>query len=217
MRLSCLAYGSIGAADTIPPSEHRTLQKPNCGFSSVEKRLFGPLAHRAPEFQIFPEYYIVLNWQLFSEGRWQANAARMIENLADFSHFAWVHPGILGDRAQPLCPEVKLETIDGGFQYEIETPVNRLNPDLTAKQRYVVILPFMLLIQRWQPGSVERHTNIYLCTPMTSKETRFFVCPGAITRDQQPDDLLNQSTDDFAQDKSCRSAAAGRAADGFEA
>jgi phenylpropionate dioxygenase-like ring-hydroxylating dioxygenase large terminal subunit len=176
-------------------------------FKAVEKYglvwvCIGEPRFEVPEFP--PEYYDPsFNWQpYFSEGRWNANAARMIENLADYSHFAWVHPGILGDRAHPLCPEVKLETIDGGFQYEIDTPVNRLNPDLTAKQRYVVILPFMLLIQRWQPGSVERHTNIYLCTPMTSKETRFFRFAGRNYRDHQPDDLLNQKHQTiFSQDK----------------
>ena len=60
----------------------------------------------------------------------------------------------------------------------------------------------MLLIQRWQPGSVERHTNIYLCTPMASKETRFFRFAGRNYRDHQPDDLLNQKHQTiFAQDK----------------
>ena len=63
-----------------------------------------------------------------SDGQWKANAARMIENLADFSHFPWVHAGILGDPDQAESPVIELKEVTGGFQYEIDTPVNRLRP-----------------------------------------------------------------------------------------
>ena len=101
-----------------------------------------------------------------SDGQWKANAARMIENLADFSHFPWVHAGILGDPNQAESPAITLTETKGGFQYEIDTPVNKFRPNSAAKQLYTVILPFMVTIQRRQPESVERHTNIYLCTPV---------------------------------------------------
>src|SRR5262249_25614505 len=66
------------------------------------------------------------NWEPYtSEGQWRANAARMIENLADFSHFPWVHAGILGDPNQAESPPINLTEVQGGFQYEIDTPVNR--------------------------------------------------------------------------------------------
>ena len=29
---------------------------------------------------------------------WSCSAARRVENFVDFSHFPWVHEGILGDR-----------------------------------------------------------------------------------------------------------------------
>lgn len=32
----------------------------------------------------------------------RATAARVIENVMDFAHFPWVHPGILGDRSKPM-------------------------------------------------------------------------------------------------------------------
>ena len=36
---------------------------------------------------------------------WHCSAARRVENFVDFSHFAWVHEGILGDRSKPEIPD----------------------------------------------------------------------------------------------------------------
>src|SRR4051794_33962832 len=48
-----------------------------------------PLPALPPEIDD-PSY----RWEAYSsEGVWQANVARMVENLADYSHFPWVHPG----------------------------------------------------------------------------------------------------------------------------
>jgi phenylpropionate dioxygenase-like ring-hydroxylating dioxygenase large terminal subunit len=155
-----------------------------------------------PEFP--PEFGDpTFNWEPYtSEGQWRANAARMIENLADFSHFPWVHSGILGDPQQPECPAITITEINGGFQYEIDTPVNKLRPDSAAKQLYTVILPFMVIIQRRQPASVEKHTNIYLCTPVTLNETKFYRLAGRNYRDTKTDEQLNaRHRQIFEQDK----------------
>jgi len=142
-------------------------------------------------------------WEPYtSEGQWRANAARMIENLADFSHFPWVHSGILGDPQQPECPAITITEINGGFQYEIDTPVNKLRPDSAAKQLYTVILPFMVIIQRRQPAGVEKHTNIYLCTPVAHNETKFYRLAGRNFRDTKTDEQLNaRHRQIFEQDK----------------
>jgi phenylpropionate dioxygenase-like ring-hydroxylating dioxygenase large terminal subunit len=137
-----------------------------------------------------------------SAGQWKANAARMIENLADFSHFPWVHAGILGDPEQAESPVIELKEVPGGFQYEIDTPVNRLRASSASKQLYTVILPFMVIIQRRQPGGDERHTNIYLCTPVANNETKFYRLAGRNYRDTKSDEQLNaQHRKIFEQDK----------------
>ncbi len=132
-------------------------------------------------------------WEAYSsDGVWQANVARMVENLADYSHFAWVHPGTLGDREHPECQDVTIEPIDGGFQYEIVQPVNRLLQESPTIQRFQVILPFMIVIQRFQPGGPERQTNVYVFTPISPKQTRFFRLSGRNYRDRLPDEELNR-------------------------
>lgn len=154
----------------------------------------------------FPPEYVdpSFRWEPFStEGSWQANAARMVENLADFSHFPWVHPTILGDPDQPECAPIVTEPIEGGFQYEIEQPVNRLRPDSGARQRYKLILPFMVMLQRWQPGGSEQQINIFLCSPVSHNETKYYHFMGRnFTGDMSDEELVNKHRLIFGQDRS---------------
>jgi phenylpropionate dioxygenase-like ring-hydroxylating dioxygenase large terminal subunit len=116
----------------------------------------------------------------------------MIENLLDFSHFAWVHPGILGDASNVECEPSEITQIPGGFQFEIVQPVNRLKAGSASIQRFTVILPLTLFIERRQPDGPEKQTNIYLCSPMSNKETRFFRLSGRNYRDAASDEELNK-------------------------
>jgi hypothetical protein len=54
-----------------------------------------------------------------------------------------------------------------------------------------VILPFMVIVQRHQPESIERHTNIYLCTPISARETKLYRLAGRNYRDTKSDEELN--------------------------
>jgi len=126
----------------------------------------------------------------------------MIENLLDFSHFTWVHPGILGDPSNALCESSEITPVPGGFQYEIEQPVNRLKANSASIQRFTVILPLTLFIERRQPDGPEKQTNIYCCTPMSDKETRFFRLSGRNYRDALSDEELNKKHQTiFEQDR----------------
>ena len=129
------------------------------------------------------------NWAPYkSEGQWRANAARMIENLADFSHFPWVHAGILGDPDRPESPVIDLARGDGGFQYEIDTPVNRIcAPGPSLSNVYTVILPFMVTIQRSQPGG-DRAPYQYLSVHPGGRITKpnFIRLAGRNYRDRKP-------------------------------
>jgi phenylpropionate dioxygenase-like ring-hydroxylating dioxygenase large terminal subunit len=142
-------------------------------------------------------------WDAYSShGQWKANAARMIENLLDFSHFPWVHPGILGDASNAVCEPSDITPVPGGFQFEIIQPVNRLKAESAAIQRFTVILPLTLFIERRQPDGPEKQTNIYLCTPISNKETRFFRLSGRNYRDAASDEELNKKHQTiFEQDR----------------
>lgn len=43
---------------------------------------------------------------------WNCHASRRVENFLDFAHFAWVHPGTLGDRDHPEVPAHEVSVVD---------------------------------------------------------------------------------------------------------
>jgi phenylpropionate dioxygenase-like ring-hydroxylating dioxygenase large terminal subunit len=132
-------------------------------------------------------------WDAYSHtGLWQANVARMVENLADYSHFPWVHPGTLGDRLKPESPEVDIRPTATGFRYDLDQPVNQLTPGLASRQTYEIILPFVLVIDRFQPEGDERQLNVYLFCPLSSRETRYWRMCGRNFRPEWPDEELNR-------------------------
>jgi vanillate O-demethylase monooxygenase subunit len=53
---------------------------------------------------------------------WPTGAARRVENFVDLAHFAWVHDGTLGDRAEPVPPDVAVERGAGELLFSFEPP-----------------------------------------------------------------------------------------------
>jgi phenylpropionate dioxygenase-like ring-hydroxylating dioxygenase large terminal subunit len=189
--------GSCTRIPSLPPDRPIPAKARANAFSSQER--YGLIwvclnepRHEIPEFP--PEFVDpAFRWEGFStDGFWKANAARMLENLADYSHFPWVHPGTLGDPTNPEMEPIEIETIEGGFQYDIPQPVNRLTRERPARQTYKLFVPFMLTIDRWQPGGNQRQINIFLCSPVSKNETRFFRFMGRNFQDFQSDEELNR-------------------------
>ena len=193
-------YGTDGSCTRIPslPPDRPIPAKASANAFRAAERYglvwvcLGESKADIPEFP--PEYYdSSFNWAPFStDGVWKANAARMLENLADYSHFPFVHPGTLGDPDHPECEPITIEPIEGGFVYDIPYPVNRMRLDAAPRQTYRLILPFLLMIQRWQPGGDERQTNIFLCSPVSKNETRFFRFMGRNFSGFRSDEELQQ-------------------------
>jgi phenylpropionate dioxygenase-like ring-hydroxylating dioxygenase large terminal subunit len=193
-------YGADGACVLIPsiPADRGIPAKARAvAYHAAEKYGLVWVCLKEP-FADIPEFPAEIHdpsyrWEAYSsQGQWKANAARMIENLLDFSHFAWVHPGILGDASNAQCEATPIKRVSGGFQYEIIQPVNRLKANSASVQRFTVLLPLTLFIERRQPDGPEKQTNIYVCSPMSSKETRFFRLSGRNYRDALSDEELNE-------------------------
>ncbi len=193
-------YGPAGECTRIPslPSERGIPAKARATTYRVQERHgFVWVCLDEPEMDI-PALPPELDdasyrWDAYSQtGQWQANVARMIENLADYSHFPWVHPGTLGNRDEPESPDVRVEPTATGFRYEIEQPVNQLRAGRASRQIYEIILPFVLSIDRFQPDGSERQLNVYLFCPLSSKETRYWRMCGRNFRPEWSDEELNR-------------------------
>jgi methylxanthine N1-demethylase len=113
---------------------------------------------------------------------WHCSAARRVENFVDFSHFPWVHEGILGDRSQPEVPEHDVFR-DGSrlwFELGVVEPASPLKGDVEPgtkiqrhPSRYTITMPFSVLLE--QPlADGNRFVLFVTSSPLSAKETRSF-------------------------------------------
>ena len=83
-------------------------------YGLVWVALEDPVADIAP----FPEYGDDSYLSYVSvRSSWNASAGRFTENGLDVTHFAWVHPGTLGDRDDAECPPIDIDVTSYGFEY----------------------------------------------------------------------------------------------------
>lgn len=124
---------------------------------------------------------------------WRCSAHRRIENYVDFSHFAWVHDGILGDRENPEVPDHDVWRRGGeirfgeGFRYaphgdlrESDVPRSRDReglPDRTgtilADKSYRLFMPLTVLLDQRLPGD-KHYLLFFSASPAGPKTTRSF-------------------------------------------
>jgi phenylpropionate dioxygenase-like ring-hydroxylating dioxygenase large terminal subunit len=121
------AYDCAGACTRIPsiPADRTIPRKARVArYRCVEKYglIFVCLDEPRRPIVEFPEFSMP-GYRAFFFGRhhWKTSAARMIENFMDISHFPWVHPGTLGDRAKPLIPDIQVQRRDGEFYFEVQS------------------------------------------------------------------------------------------------
>jgi phenylpropionate dioxygenase-like ring-hydroxylating dioxygenase large terminal subunit len=177
------SYAPSGACTRIPslPAERGIPSKARATAYQVEERyglVWVCLGEPRAEIPTFPpelkdpDY----RWREQRDGFMGCNAARFVENMMDTSHFAWVHPGVLGVPEQAEVAEVEISELDGGFQYWTEEPVGgtMMEPERPIQRHYECWLPFMILFRGQQPWRPERQTIWFVCSPISTKETRYF-------------------------------------------
>jgi phenylpropionate dioxygenase-like ring-hydroxylating dioxygenase large terminal subunit len=95
---------------------------------------------------------------------WSADASRQIENFTDFGHFAWVHPGLLGDKSRPVVPAHTVSTEGHVLHYSIVRPeapnsedypifANEESVQPERRSRYELHLPYTLVLRVGWGGS----------------------------------------------------------------
>lgn len=123
---------------------------------------------------------------------WHCGAHRRVENYVDFSHFAWVHDGILGDRNEPEVPdhdvwrEGREIRFGEGFFHEphtdeaSEVPRSRDRgglPDksgtVLADKSYRLSMPLTVLLDQRLPGD-KHYLLFFTASPVGRKTTRSF-------------------------------------------
>jgi phenylpropionate dioxygenase-like ring-hydroxylating dioxygenase large terminal subunit len=92
---------------------------------------------------------------------WPTGAARRVENFVDLAHFAWVHDGTLGNRGEPMPPDVAVERAGGELQFSFVPPslASQRVAALVGPSSYRMPMPLTVNIEfaiAGQPG-VRRH------------------------------------------------------------
>jgi phenylpropionate dioxygenase-like ring-hydroxylating dioxygenase large terminal subunit len=118
---------------------------------------------------------------------WHCSVGRRLENLFDFSHFAFVHHGILGDRDQAYIPDydvsrdgAELRIVAGPFLEYTDNVKNKVAGVETAAEtyeawkRYRVFIPNAMKLNSSAGPRGEDYVLFNAVAPVGPKTTRVF-------------------------------------------
>jgi phenylpropionate dioxygenase-like ring-hydroxylating dioxygenase large terminal subunit len=155
-------YGADGACTAIPqlaeptrvPARARAVVYPTCERYGL---VWVALAAPARPIPDVPELDDPA-WRVVRTGpfAWACDASRQVENFTDFGHFAFVHPGLLGDPAQPVVAPHDVTTDGAVLHYAYGRPdapnTERLpvftaaeRKDAMRRTRYALHLPYTIV------------------------------------------------------------------------
>jgi vanillate O-demethylase monooxygenase subunit len=116
---------------------------------------------------------------------WKVGPARRTENFVDFSHFAWVHDGVLASRDDPVVPEHVVYREGGELRTQIvvEEPAttsktrtlsgDSTNTTVPGERNYRIPIPFTVWLQQKMPGG-DTFVLFMACMPIGPKLSRSF-------------------------------------------
>lgn len=115
---------------------------------------------------------------VMSQVHWQASASRAVENFMDFSHFPFVHTGLLGDpsHAEITTKETgPIEPWERGFKYWFDT-VEPAESAYPGRKRFLYYLetPFSVHIERRLPEGMAVMVSL-VASPTREAEAELFV------------------------------------------
>ncbi len=101
---ACTRIPSLPPEGRIPPKARVPSYRTEIRYGLVWVSLVDEPNHPIPDYPAYDDESMVTT--LYHDYRWTANSARVIENVLDYTHFPWVHEGLLGDRNHPVYPEI---------------------------------------------------------------------------------------------------------------
>ena len=193
---ACVRIPSLPPGRAIPPKARVD------AFAAEERYGLVWVALETPREPI-PEYPEAVKPDfrtIWTQYRWKANAARAIENVMDFAHFPWVHPGVLGDRAKPIYPPVEVTAEGNLLRYVVDDEATN------AIRSYTVSLPLTLHmhVARRNPGADSTNVTslFFMARPIAERETHFYFGLARNFALDQPDEVFaKRNTDVTEQDR----------------
>ncbi|MCY4069266.1 MAG: aromatic ring-hydroxylating dioxygenase subunit alpha [Acidimicrobiaceae bacterium] len=188
-------YDASGSVRGIPArdelAQHITVKLgsyPTCEVSGLVHTCLGDPIHPPPSVPEFDDpSYQFLHLDVYE---WDCSMARRLENYFDFSHFPWVHDGILGDSSRPRVEDYAVERtggelrfVAGPFPEFTDNVKNSPTADIAdesvygAMKRYRVFIPNAMQLNS-SAGETEDYVLWVCLAPVGPERTRCFTYQG---------------------------------------
>jgi phenylpropionate dioxygenase-like ring-hydroxylating dioxygenase large terminal subunit len=154
---ACVRIPSLPEGQSIPKKARAIVYRAEEAYGLVWVAMDDPVAPiptwpgdawNDPKFRSFLTYRCV----------WKTSAGRAVENFMDFSHFPFVHPGLLGSQDRPVVdPERVTGVVETDFgityAYEQEEPGELYaSREELSRYEYSLYLPFTIHFRRIEPN-----------------------------------------------------------------
>ena len=199
-------YGPDGACTAIPqlaepgrvPARARALAYP-----VVERYGLAWVALEPPRWPL-PEVPELEDgaWRTVRTGpfAWACDASRQVENFTDFGHFAFVHPGLLGDPARPVVAPHVVRADGHVLRYAYgrpdapntgEFPVFAAKEcrDETRRTRYALHLPYTI-VEHIDWGGPDGLIYLFAAQPVSAERCVGYCLVARNYNLEQPDEVI---------------------------
>ncbi len=180
---ACTAIPSLAPGRPIPPKAKVAAYRAEERYGLVWVCLGEPAGAIPPYAQAEDGSFRTI----WTQYRWKASAPRVIENVMDFAHFPWVHPGVLGHRERPVYPDVDVQVTDGEIRYVVDDEATN------AVRDYRVSLPLTLQMtvtrRSGGPGQENVTAMLFVARPVTDRDTVFYFGHARNFALDQPDEV----------------------------
>lgn len=175
---SCVRIPSRPESQPIPELAHAIAYRTQERYGLVWVALEEPVQ----PLPSFPEdCFEAEGWKSFLcyKEVWQTSAARSVENFMDFSHFPYVHPGLLGTEEHTEIEPYKVTKTDLGLRYVFEQvePSELYGKGGTAvvEYEYIIEMPFFIHLKKRVKETDEVTLITLVSTPLTEHTSELYV------------------------------------------
>jgi phenylpropionate dioxygenase-like ring-hydroxylating dioxygenase large terminal subunit len=175
---SCVRIPSRPESQPIPELAHAIAYKTQERYGLVWVALDEPV-QPLPSFP--DDCFEAEGWKSFLcyKEIWQTSAARSVENFMDFSHFPYVHPGLLGTEEHTEIEPYKVVKTDLGLKYIFEQvePSELYGKGGTAvvEYEYSIEMPFFIHLKKRVKETDETTLITLVSTPLTEHTSELYV------------------------------------------
>jgi vanillate O-demethylase monooxygenase subunit len=153
-------------------------------------------------------------WRVVRTGpfSWRCNASRQVENFTDFGHFAFVHPGLLGDPDKPVVAPHEVVADGHVLRYAYGRP-DQPNTDAfpvftpgerkeeMRRTRYALHLPYTI-VEHIDWGGTDGIVYLFASQPVSADRCEGYCLVARNYNLEQPDEVMQEfERTIFAQDQ----------------